>query len=61
MKDKNLMTSLVNNAIDGSLLSQLADVDSEFYKRDLLKISENEKKKLARICLNLILFGDIKR
>ena len=55
------MTSLVNNAIDGSLLSQLADVDSEFYKRDLLKISENEKKKLARICLNLILFGDIKR
>lgn len=43
------MISFVDNDIDGSLISQLADIDSKFYKQGLLKISEEERENLVKI------------
>lgn len=59
-RDVRISTAFIDNDIDGSLLPQLADVDSKIYKSGILDFLK-EKNNLATLCRTIILFGEVKR
>lgn len=60
-KDMKLVIAIIDNDIRGSHLPQMADVDSNLYKRNILNLSKNEINNIVKACRILLLFGEVKR